>query len=1058
MELGRFPRDQYTWKNVSSFERLIEVLRSGAEGIDFTDGFLTEEEMKQMVKLLMDDQNCLALNFSSCGLQIKQFRIFSPVLSTGTLLKYLYLYDNMLGDEGAQCVAENMYENSTITFLSLSKNKIGNRGAKALASLLSSNSTLKFLGIASNNIADEGMCEIADSLKKNQSLSELVVSYNPYGEDSELAFADALYVNMTVSFLGLNQDKVSPAGSKALAEVLKYNTKMEYYGLGVYTAKSKKIKRKTAKMLARNKKEARKSFERYKRNFENTLLSPKDDPVVEWNKCKLMVLGSSRVGKTQTVRTLQGFQFRETEESTIGIDISFAKTQKKTRTKSWVRLSSVKARQSFTLELAARNSIILGEKEEKLDLATIKRNRKQTFSEKRQNIRRSINRTKRRSRIRSRGRILSVDRRRSSAKLHGIDETVFGVIDSSKTGRRSRKRSLRESIRRRRSSIRSGRSRLSSRVSFTSNMSNALGRMELDSIVAEGRRRSVADSVGSLTHNQNFEAGLEETEPVLPGTEKKSPQPISDSATVRKYAIPDNFILAQDAQNEKTVSFNIFDFGGQAVFYPLHHLFLSNFGIYVVVFNIQRVLETISNDSGALDVVNFWLQSVSLQAPDAPVILVGTHLDQVDARIHLPLVNQMLSKLALKNKVSPNEPLGYLFHPLSNKDNSGAKRLRAALETIAHDLSPTREEVSLRWVKCFENLFSYAAENQVNDTRRDSIKSVNKDRMNVVSSPRENMTTPYLEIEEVAAQANKLGINSADELSDMLGFFHDHGFLIHLTSTVHLEKIVVLDPQWLLDAITELIRDTQLHHHKEEPLIEAGLLEEYNSFKATGVATRDILEFFWSEDHFHFVLDLLHNIMLLSEWNFGADAMYIFPAMICAPPPPELSTQLTHVCEINFQNYSVPDGVFHRLVCLSVEYSRESQLEWNQSKALEEPSLYTGVSLIPLGHDENFLLRETGSIIRAETNDTVVAYFLAERITQMIQKIDSEMFHKRLEYSVSVSTPNTSPKQFLSFAAAQESSLEPWFGADRQQTLTSSQLNRTRRARTSFDLFGFLES
>ena len=63
----------------------------------------------------------------------------------------------------------------------------------------------------------------------------------------------------------------------------------------------------------------------------------------------------------------------------------------------------------------------------------------------------------------------------------------------------------------------------------------------------------------------------------------------------------------------------MWDAAGQEVYETTHQFFLSNRCIYVVVFDL-RFPEDKSK-------VEFWLQSVYARAPDAPVLVVGTHRD-----------------------------------------------------------------------------------------------------------------------------------------------------------------------------------------------------------------------------------------------------------------------------------------------------------------------------------------------------------------------------------------------------------------------------------------------
>jgi small GTP-binding protein len=70
-----------------------------------------------------------------------------------------------------------------------------------------------------------------------------------------------------------------------------------------------------------------------------------------------------------------------------------------------------------------------------------------------------------------------------------------------------------------------------------------------------------------------------------------------------------------------TMTWNMWDFAGQDVYYTTHQFFLSHRAVYLVVWNVRLGLD----HSG----VDYWLSSIATHAPNAPVIVVGTRVDEV---------------------------------------------------------------------------------------------------------------------------------------------------------------------------------------------------------------------------------------------------------------------------------------------------------------------------------------------------------------------------------------------------------------------------------------------
>ncbi|RNA37676.1 serine threonine- kinase pats1 [Brachionus plicatilis] len=86
-----------------------------------------------------------------------------------------------------------------------------------------------------------------------------------------------------------------------------------------------------------------------------------------------------------------------------------------------------------------------------------------------------------------------------------------------------------------------------------------------------------------------------------------------------------------DLDDGSQLSFSMWDFAGQSVYYNTHQFFLSSRSIYLLVWNVR-----LGSEYAGLE---FWLSSISCHSPSAPVVIVGTHIDQV-----IDNFTQLLSK------------------------------------------------------------------------------------------------------------------------------------------------------------------------------------------------------------------------------------------------------------------------------------------------------------------------------------------------------------------------------------------------------------------------------
>jgi GTPase SAR1 family protein len=90
----------------------------------------------------------------------------------------------------------------------------------------------------------------------------------------------------------------------------------------------------------------------------------------------------------------------------------------------------------------------------------------------------------------------------------------------------------------------------------------------------------VPDSNESLSVRDESETSVS-----IPETIPKSSTPRSASCATPTIALKKELVLQE--MNDVGLRLSIWDFGGQEVFYALHHLYLTRFAAYAVIFNMQ---------------------------------------------------------------------------------------------------------------------------------------------------------------------------------------------------------------------------------------------------------------------------------------------------------------------------------------------------------------------------------------------------------------------------------------------------------------------------------------
>ena len=85
--------------------------------------------------------------------------------------------------------------------------------------------------------------------------------------------------------------------------------------------------------------------------------------------------------------------------------------------------------------------------------------------------------------------------------------------------------------------------------------------------------------------------------------------------------------LLEEKKETVSVKVNIWDFAGHKLYEPMHHLFMNNRSLYVVVFNLSKMSES---PDKCLCAIHYWLNSIaSHTSASTPILLVGTHKAKV---------------------------------------------------------------------------------------------------------------------------------------------------------------------------------------------------------------------------------------------------------------------------------------------------------------------------------------------------------------------------------------------------------------------------------------------
>ena len=127
-------------------------------------------------------------------------------------------------------------------------------------------------------------------------------------------------------------------------------------------------------------------------------------------------------------------------------------------------------------------------------------------------------------------------------------------------------------------------------------------------------------------------------------TERQSLTAINNPTQDINTALVQRF-LKTGVDHSETLRLLLEDFGGQDSFYELYSILLSEFSMYIIVFNMAWLLPQSSDMEQAVAYLRHWLYTAGVYCKYTKIFLVGTHKDIVSS----PSDHESISKVLFEN-------------------------------------------------------------------------------------------------------------------------------------------------------------------------------------------------------------------------------------------------------------------------------------------------------------------------------------------------------------------------------------------------------------------------
>eukprot|EP00924_Labyrinthula_sp_SR-Ha-C_P006652 snap_masked-scaffold_29-processed-gene-0.30-mRNA-1 protein AED:1.00 eAED:1.00 QI:0/0/0/0/1/1/3/0/688 len=318
----------------------------------------------------------------------------------------------------------------------------------------------------------------------------------------------------------------------------------------------------------------------------------------------------------------------------------------------------------------------------------------------------------------------------------------------------------------------------------------------------------------------------------------------------------------------------IFDFGGQKTFHCIHQLFLSDYGIYVIVFNAKSL------DRKNCEKMRIWCESLLLNAPKSPVLFVGTYWKKALERRGNKAEKQINSLLRKMIKSLTAEL--QVFHRSSG--------LFLPIENSSGPNSPYVEEIQA----CIKNAL-LKDDGTFSGNFKEKLTMAQILFMDFMQQSHTYITrSRFFKL----AAASGLEETSVDEL---LTAYSTGGLIIHeqnVKCTADEDSIIALSPSKLASTLSSFIYDPQLHTYAYK--VSKHRFRLYRSLLDNGIMHKDLIEDVLrneSQEDIDFIIALAVHMHILLKFPLESvpETQYLMPPMF-----PELTEKEKKIVHLNF--------------------------------------------------------------------------------------------------------------------------------------------------------------
>uniref|UniRef100_A0A286XAK7 non-specific serine/threonine protein kinase n=1 Tax=Cavia porcellus TaxID=10141 RepID=A0A286XAK7_CAVPO len=273
----------------------------------------------------------------------------------------------------------------------------------------------------------------------------------------------------------------------------------------------------------------------------------------------------------------------------------------------------------------------------------------------------------------------------------------------------------------------------------------------------------------------------------------RAPQAAHSEATIRTTKWELQRPAGSKAKVE-SVEFNVWDIGGPASMATVNQCFFTDKALYVVVWNLALGEEAVAS-------LQFWLLNIEAKAPNAVVLVVGTHLDLIETKFRVERIATLRAYvLALCRSPSGSRATGFPditfkhLHEISCKSLEGQEGLRQLIFHVTCNMKDVGSTIGCQRLagrlipRSYLSLQEAVLAEQQRRSQGDNVQYLT-DR----------------QLEQLVGQTPDNDIKDYEDLQSAINFLIETGTLLHFPDTSHgLRNLYFLDPIWLSECLQRI--------------------------------------------------------------------------------------------------------------------------------------------------------------------------------------------------------------------------------------------------------------